>query len=285
MRTAERVVLMKKYFTSFEAQRPEITNILIIALSLIVFGIFIIYSFKNTLIAGIISIILGISLAYIWIRPFFKDKSVFKTRPPVDKMYNWLIADLNEKIKERACDVLRLKMSDLSSKNFLIVPHPIFWNEAGVNPDLIKRRAAEDGNFIYTVWKVQVVALSKNYISFFDCVYDWINDAIINERTDEFFYDDIVSVKNDIRKVEKQFIDQSTDDESKQTLSENIFKITNIASDSHCVITKIPEMGYSPQLEVNIEKAVQALRVTLRQRRYNEEQDSIILEVERPKEE
>lgn len=285
MRQPERVALMQKYFTLFEAKRPEITNILIIALSLIVFGIFIIYSFKNTLIAGIVSIIFGISLAVIWIRPFLKDKTIFKTRPPIEKMYNWLITDLNEKIKERACDILRLKMSDLRSENFLIVPSPVFWNEPGVKPELMKRRVAEDGNFIYTVWKVQVVALSKNYISFFDCTYDWINDAIINERTDEFFYDDIVSVKNDINKVEKRFVDQEEDDETTHALSENILKITNIASESHCVVTKIPEMAYSPQLEVNIEKAVQALRVTLRQRRYNEEQDSIILEVERPKEE
>ena len=53
-----------------------------------------------------------------------------------------------------------------------------------------------------------------------------------------------------------------------------------MSSDSLSVITKIPELKYSPVLEVDLEKAVQALRITLRKRRYDEEQDPIILEIE-----
>lgn len=285
MRTPERVTLMRKYFTIFRAEYPRFSNIIKVALVAVLFGLFIIYAFNNTLIAGIISIIFGISLAIIWIRPFFKDKVVFRERPSIKQMYNWLLADINEKVKDRACDVLRLNMKDLRRENFLIVPYPIFWNEPGIAPELIQRRDTEEGNFIYSMWQIQVIALSKNYISFFNCAYDWINDAILNERTNEFFYDDIASVKNDIRKVERRFIDQDAEDETNQQLSEYIFAITNMSSDSHYVITKIPEMGYSPLLEVDIEKAVQALRITLRQRRYNEEQDPIILEIEKPEEE
>lgn len=285
MRTPERVTLMRKYFTIFRAEYPRFSNIIKVALVAVLFGLFIIYAFNNTLIAGIISIIFGISLAVIWIRPFFKDKVVFRERPSIKQMYNWLLADINEKVKDRACDVLRLNMKDLRRENFLIVPYPIFWNEPGIAPELIQRRDTEDGNFIYSMWQIQVIALSKNYISFFNCAYDWLNDEILNERTNEFFYDDIASVKNDIRKVERRFIDQDAEDETNQQLSEYIFAITNMSSDSHYVITKIPEMGYSPLLEVDIEKAVQALRITLRQRRYNEEQDPIILEIEKPEEE
>ncbi len=285
MRTPERVTLMKRYFTVFKAGYPGFTNIIKVALSAIVFGIFIMYAFKNTMIAGLISIAFGISLGIIWIRPFFKGKVIFKDRPTAKQMYNWLLADLNEKVKERACDVLKLNMKDLRSENFLIVPYPIFWNETGVKPELIQRRLTEEGDFIYSVWHVQVIALSKHYISFFNCTYDWVNDTLINEKTNEFFYDDIASVKNDIVKVEKRFVDQDTEDTSKIELTEHIFAITNMSSDSYSVITKIPEMAYSPKLEVNIEKAVQALRITLRQRRYNEEQDPIIMEVERPKDE
>lgn len=284
MRTPERVTLMKRYFTVYDTKYPNISKLLIVALSVLVFGLFIIYAFQNTWIAGIIAIVLGISLFIIWIRPFYKHKNVFKERPKIEQMNNWLIADLNEKVKERACELLRLNMSDLNKENFLIIPCPVYWAEGGVKSKSIRRREAERDKFIYTVWTVQVVALSKNYISFFNCIYDWVGNKIINEKTDEYFYDDIVSVKNDVRKVEKRFIDQAADDESKQELTEYILKITNVSSESRTIVTHIPEMGYSSHLEVDIEKAMQALRITLRNRRYKEEQDPIILEVERPKE-
>ncbi len=298
MRTPERVNLMKRYFTISQAEYPQFSNIAKVALASVVFGIFIMYAFKNTFLAGVISIIFGISLAIIWIRPFFKDKVMFRERPSAQQMHNWLLADINEKIKPRACDVLRLNMRDLRRENFLIVPYPIFWNEPGVKPELIQRRDTENDEFIYSIWRLQVIALSKNYISFFDCVYDWLNDSILNEKTNEFFYDDIASVKNDIRKVEHRLIskldaekeneenkEEAGKDELVQELSEYIFAITNMSSDSHFVVTKIPELKYSEQLEVNIEKAVQALRITLRQRRYNEEQEPIILEVEKSEDE
>lgn len=284
MRTPQRTQLMIRYFNLYGVQRPSYTRLFIVALSTFLFGLFIIYAFNNTLLAGILAMIFGASLFIVWIRPFFKDKSIFQTRPSIAQMHNWLIADLNDKIKERSKDILRLNMSELRSENFLILTTPIYWEEGGVNRKFIKRREAEKYKFIYSVWKVQVVALSKNYISFFDCIYDWLNDKVIDVKTDEYFYDDIVSVKSDVRRVEKKFIDQAEDDKSTRTISEHILKITNMASESHYVVIKIPEMRYSPELEVNVEKAVQALRVTLRKRRYLEEQDPIIVEVERPEE-
>ncbi len=285
MRTPERGTLMKRYFDLYGVQRPSYTNLFIVAISTFLFGLFILYAFNNTLLAGIIAIIFGLSLFIIWIRPFYKDKNIFLTRPSIAQMYNWLLADLNEKVKVRATQLLRLNMSELRRENFLILTTPIFWTEDGVISSAIKRREAEKDKFIYSVWKVQVVALSKNYISFFDCIYDWVNDVLLNESTDEYFFDDIVSVRHDVNKVSKRFIDQAADDESTKTISEHTLKITNVAAESRSIIIKIPEMLYSKKLEVNIEKALQALRITLRQRRYKEEQDPIIMEVEKPTEE
>ncbi len=280
MRTPERVDLMKKYFTIYGAEYPSFSNIIRISLGLVLAGTFIMYTFKNTLLVGLILILFGLSLFAIWIRPYFRDVKLYKERPLIQHMYNWLLGDLNKKIKERAIETLRLNMKDLRAENFLIIPYPVYWAEPGVNPDVIKRRDTEEGHYIYSVWKVQVVALTKNYISFYNCIYDWMNDIIINERTNEFFYDDISSVKNDVKSIEKRFIDQEEEDTENKKLTTFVFEVTNMSSDTLSVITKIPELKYSPTLEVNLEKAVQALRITLRKRRYDEDQDPIILEVE-----
>ncbi len=274
MRSPERVNLMKKYFSVYKAEYPSFGRLLQIGVGLVVFGIAIIYFFNNTILAGLIAVLIGSGLFTLWIRPYFRDKKLFSERPMVSQMYNWLIADLNTRIKERAIEVLKLNMSNLRPENFLIVSYPLYWPEPGVDERSIIRRETEDGTILYNVWKVQVIALTKNYISFFNCTYDWISDVLFNERTNEFFYDDISSVKNDVEPISRKLIG----DEEERKLTTFVFKVTNMSSDTLSVITKIPELNYSPNLTVSIEKAVQALRIMLRKRRYDEEQDPIIIE-------
>lgn len=285
MRTPERISLMSMYFTVQDAKYPKFSNIVRISLGLVLAGIFIMGYFRNTTLAGFIVILFGLSLFTIWIRPYFRDVKMFKERPPVQHMYNWLLEDLNTKVKNRAIEALRLNMKDLRSEHFLIVPYPVFWSEPGLDPNSMIRRGTEEGHFIYNIWNVQVVALTKNYISFYNCSYNWFADTISNEKTNEFFYDDITSVKNDVNVIERRLVNQEEEEEGGKKLSTFIFEVKNLAADTLSVITKIPELNYSPRLEVNVEKAVQALRITLRNRRYNEEQDPIILEVEEKKEE
>ena len=285
MRSPERVSLMMTYFTAKAAEYPSFSNILRVSIGLVLIGIFVMYYFNNTTLAGIVLILFGLSLFTIWIRPYFRDVRTFRERPPVKHMYNWFKEDLNKNIKERASSVLRLNMKDLRIENFLIVPHPIYWQEAGVDPNFIFRRDTEEGHYIYNVWKVQVIALAKNYISFFNCTYNWLGNTIHNERTNEFFYDDISSVKNDVIQISHRLMNQEEEEEGNKILNAEVFQVTNMSSDSISVITKIPELKYSPEVEVSLEKAVQALRITLRKRRYDEEQDPIILEPEENNEE
>jgi len=282
MRSAERVSLMKKYFSVYKAEYPSFGRLLQLGVGLVIFGIAIIYFFNNTILAGLIAVLIGSGLFTLWIRPYFRDKKLFSERPHVQQMYNWLIADLNTEVKNRAVEVLRLNMSNLHPENFLIVSYPLYWSEAGIDEGTILKRGTEDGTILYNVWKVQVIALTKNYISFFNCTYDWINNNLFNERTNEFFYDDISSVKNDVESISRKLIGN----EEEVKLTTFVFKVTNMSSDTLSVITKIPELNYSPGLTVSLEKAVQALRIILRKRRYDEEQDSIIVEPEeKPKNE
>ena len=276
---------MRSYFVVDKAEYPKLSNIIRISAGLILFGIFIIFSFNNTVLAGTALILLGISLFWFWIKPYFRDLRSFKERPTEEQMNNWLIEDLNEVIKKTAIDKLRLNVSTLELKNFLIVPYPVYWKEPALAEENILKRATETGTTAYSAWNVQVIALTKNYISYYTCTYDWLNNLIINERTNEFFYDDISSVKNDMEIIERKFIDKEyVDDEGNPTaadkLTATVFRVTNMSTDSLDVITNIAEMGHSQNLIVNLEKAVQALRIILRKRRYDEEQDPIIVEPE-----
>jgi hypothetical protein len=274
MRTTERTTAIQKYFTAFPAVVPSFTLFIQIGIGLFFFGAFLLFFFKNTIITSVIIIFSSIGLFIFWIKPYLRAKRYFQERPPTQEMYKWLINDLNTTIKLRATELLKLNVGGLKSENFLFVPYPIYWPEPGLEPEAFFARETEEEHIFYNVWKIQIIALAQNYISFYSCTYDWINDKILNERTNEFFYDDISSVKNDVEIISKTLVGE----EEPKNLNAYVFKVTNMSSENLLVITKIPELKYSPKLEVSLEKAVQALRIILRKRRYNEDQDPIIIE-------
>lgn len=282
MRTDTRTELMETYFTVHKT-KFSFSNIVRISFGLALFGVFIMFSFNNTILAGTILILTGLTLFGIWIKPYFENKRLYETRPTEEQMNNWLIEDLHRHIKEIAIKKLDLNISTLELKNFIIVPYPVYWEEPGLDETSIYKVITDNGNISYSVWNVQVIALTKNYISYYTCTYDWLNNFVFNEHTNEFFYDDISSVKNDMRMIERYLKDNEyLNDDGKigqpHRLTASVFEVTNISSDSLKVITDIDDMGHSPDLVVNLEKAVQALRIIIRKRRYNEEQKPTIIE-------
>ena len=166
MRTDSRTGLMHSYFIVDKAEYPSFSNIIRISFGLALFGVFIMLSFNNTILAGLAFILVGISLFALWIRPYIRDKRVYKSRPSEEQMNNWLIEDLNQIIKETAIKKLKLNFSTLELKNFIIVPYPVYWQEPGLDEDSIIKRASGNGTMSYSVWNVQVIALTKNYISY-----------------------------------------------------------------------------------------------------------------------
>jgi hypothetical protein len=276
MRTPERTAAMRKYFTAFPPKWPAFSLLFKTGVVLFAIGATILFYFQNTIMTGIFLIMVSGAVFFYWTKPYFLQKKNFLERPALENMLQWLINDLHTKIKERASEVLRLNMNSLKPENFMIVPYPVYWPEPGVKIENIIKRDTEEGNVLYSVWKVQVIALARNYISYYCCSYDWLNDMLLGEQTNEFFYDDISSVKNDIEPINRKMIGQ----EEIKSLNTFVFKVTNMSSDNLTVLTKIPELNYSPKLEVSLEKAVQALRIILRKRRYDEDQEPIIIKPE-----
>jgi hypothetical protein len=290
MRTPERTSAIKKYFTAFPPKLPSFSSVFKIGIVLFIIGAVIIFYFKNTAVTGILLIASSSGILFFWLKPYLRERKNFLERPSTTDMYQWLINDLHEKIKERASNVLKLNISSLKPENFMIVHYPIFWDEPGIKPDNILRRATGETKqisntdfeniYLYNAIKVQVIALTKNYISYYSCNYDWISDAIAAESTNEFFYVDITSVKNDFEPINRKLKGEA----EPRTLNALVFKVTNMSSDSLTVITKIPQLNYSPKLEVSLEKAIQALRIILRKRRFDEDQEPIII-TQKPEEE
>jgi hypothetical protein len=104
--------------------------------------------------------------------------------------------DLDE-IAKRALDKLGLDEDDdltESRKEPLILKGPILWETSGVNNKDLLWKKGKDNTVRFAINRVTVIYFSKHLLGAYACDFNFIKDVTLNERTDEYFYRDIVSV-------------------------------------------------------------------------------------------
>lgn len=279
--------MISNYFKIFEAEYPSFRKAAKFGSAFLILGFLFIYLqyinvFQNMEIVSTIFMIIGVFSFWLWIRPFFFLKKMFYTRPSDGDIDYWFLEDIHETVKERALSQLKINPGRLKNENIIMVPYPIYWKYPGIEPEKIFRRLGDEEGFAYSVWGVQILVVTDNFISFYSCAYNWLENHIFDERTNEYFFDDISSVRNDYEQIAHKYIDN---EESEIGMCK-VFKLTNMSGDSHTVITEIPGLKTPAALNNDLEKLVQGLRVMLRNRRYGEEieipksADEIPLEVD-----
>ncbi len=201
---------------------------------------------------------------YLFIKPYFQERRLFAKRPTADDMCSWLVKDLKEVVKPKAIQALSLNMSDVRPENFIIIPIPIYWSAPGVSPDEVLRSPLPDGTYIYSMWRVQVIVLTKHYISLFKCNYSWPANAMSGISTNEFYFQDITSIRNDLREIEFSFVDNP----EQPIGAGKVFCVTNFSGEYLTVINNIPALAAPKNVSVNLEYIVSLLRMVIRNRRF-----------------
>ena len=251
-----------------------------------------------TLVIGLI--ILAFYFAYRWVTPYFKELQQYKLMPSANQMENWLIKDIKDIVKPAAVNALSLNPLTISPDNFLIVIHPIYWEVNGIDSNIIERKQVED-YFIYTIYKIQIVALSENYISYYSCIFNWLDNEIVNPNTLEFFFEDISSIRSEIQDLGLKSIElkeiipkekpkqEEKSEENEEEINEEQYEeekvieteeynigpakiviIQNKSGEQIRITVEIPSLSPSPRITLKAEKVVQLLRIMLRHRRFGE---------------
>lgn len=226
-----------------------------------------------TVLLGSISIFLGILFVRKWLKPYKEQNKRYSERPSSEQMDEWLIEDIQNIIRPKSIEALTLDESKLKPENFIIVPYPIFWKEGGLDENVLYRFHGEEGHFKYSAYKVQVLALTEFYISLYTCVFNWFELTVSAENTNEFFYNDISSIKNDMERFDnKPFFFEENHEEGIvfDGLSAKIFRIRNMSGEVLSLITDIPDMECSSRITANLNQVIQVLRIMLRNRRFGE---------------
>jgi hypothetical protein len=282
-------VLIGNYFRVFDTEYPNFRNAAKFGSGFLIIGGLLFYFqsigvFQNVQILATVMMLIGVASFWLWLRPFLFFKRIFYSRPSDADMDIWFINDLHEFIKPRALEHLQINERSLKEENIIFIPYPVYWNHPEVDPDVIMRRSDDDGLFTYTVWTVQMLVVTEKFVSYYSCIYNWPDNEILDERTNEYFFEDIASVRNDVISLPYNLLDERgdepADEKEKHKPTAKVFQLTNMSGDSLTLITEISELNVPDTYVNNLEKLVKAMRVLLRNRRYGE-----IIEYKEPQKE
>ncbi|NPA67086.1 MAG: hypothetical protein GXO50_00605 [Chlorobi bacterium] len=123
---------------------------------------------------------------------FFSEDSFFFDESEVPKRF---LEDANEVVLKRVFEIAGIDKKEVSDDVIFKIYVPLYEQYPGVDSDKILRVLLENGKFMYSAWQVHVIIVESKFVSFYSCVYNWINNICKDFVTDEFYYYDIAAVK------------------------------------------------------------------------------------------
>lgn len=175
----------------------------------------------------------------------------------------WLGKSLNN-LSQQSLKKLSLDQSETIS-DALVVRGPILWTTNGINDkDLVWKRG-DDNKVRFGVYRLTIIQLTNRHLGAYGCDYNFIKDVALNERTDEYYYKDIVSVS-----TQEEASSYTLPTGIKLTTAQN-FKLS-VANGEAIRVTigaaKIGEVvGTDDIPETGAEKAISVIRAMLREKK------------------
>ena len=113
-------------------------------------------------------------------------------RPSDPAVEHWL-NDGTQRVRKHSLEKLSLMEEDCDFADLPPIRGPIMWLKSGLDPEHIIWTAGTDGVARFGTYSITYLWFAEHYLAIFRCDYDLIKDAILNEETYEYFYQDIIS--------------------------------------------------------------------------------------------
>ena len=190
-------------------------------------------------------------------------------RPSDSENDKYIEEDLS-KAKKISLDKSMIDESELVGET-VVVTGPRFWNTGGSK---ILYRKGKDETLRYSPINISVLNMTENYLISYQASLDLTTGNFLNESTDEYFYNDIVSVST---KTESKSIDiegsffSSHKNQTVQLNAAETFILTTSGGTSIETILRDPKliemMGGGNIPTTQAERAIQVVRKMLREKK------------------
>lgn len=163
------------------------------------------------IIIGIITLVIGVGiiLIIVGIIGIYSDR---KKRPTDEQIDKWLDEDIKG-VEKRALEKLGLEPEEKieTEKPFQIIAPVLWWdyeeNEEDIYGVDIKDfvfKQGKDKLIRFGVYNVTIIQLTEKLMVAYQCTYNFLKNVPLNERTEEYFYKDIVAVST--REISSSYV-------------------------------------------------------------------------------
>lgn len=182
-------------------------------------------------------------------------------KPTDQQMDEWLEEDLKD-LTKKALNKLGVDETELVSES-VQVTGPRLWDVGGAD---VLFKKGKDNILRFTPIDVDIINFGQNQLLVYNCAFDFTTGNALNERTDEYFYKDIVSVATKTESKTAQIRNRQI-----QLNDAEVFTLTTSGGTYISILlrdpTLIKKMGGGEIPTTRTEKAIQAIRKMLREKK------------------
>ncbi len=203
---------------------------------------------------------------YFWDRYQYEQALGDIFPQPTDEAVDLWLADAQERLHDHSLEKLGLMKEDCEFIDLPPVRGPVVRVRKGLIPDNIVWKVGRDGAPRFGVYQVAYLWFAKDHLAIFGCFYDLIRDAILNQDTYEYYYQDIVSVST------REIASSYTLPTGFTLTSEQEFRIA-VSNGSYFSLTvgasQLKQLTGAERVPDNgVEDAIQAIRKKLQEKKY-----------------
>lgn len=180
-----------------------------------------------------------------------------------DKVDNWLRQGLSQLIGQ-SFKKLGLDKSETIAEP-LLIRGPILWTTSGIDDGDLLWKKGDDDLVRFGVYHVTIIQLTDRHLGAYACDFNFIKDVALNERTDEYYFRDIVSVS-----TQEEASSYTLPTGHKLTTAQN-FKLSVSNGEAIRVTIGAPMIsdivGTDEIPETGAEKAISVIRAMLREKK------------------
>ncbi len=184
-------------------------------------------------------------------------------RPNDNDIDTWFQDDLRV-IIDRSLKKLGLDKEQIISDELTIIS-PIYWSTIGIPFKDVRHKRGKDNLIRFSIYRVTVIQLADQLLASYACDFNFMKNVKLNEETNEFHYVDIASVSTGETSSSYKLPN------GKSMVHAQVFRLTAVSGEKIEVTIGSPKLseelsGTFP--ETGAEKAVQVIRVMLREKKH-----------------
>ncbi len=182
-------------------------------------------------------------------------------------MAQQLIKDTERHILPKISAVSNINTAFVPKNNIYIFRVPVYEQIPLIEKEKILRKEMDENHFAYAIWNIHIFIVSQSMLIYFSCTYDWPNNTILNEHSNEYYYTDISSIKTEF--ADKTFWYKDKDETTKENVK--MFVVSNISGDKIEFVAERPGLAVAPAMQHNTNDILKSMRRIINESRFPKE--------------